>query len=181
MGPFPHDAPPAAITAHNPAGTDGFEFVEFAHPRPEELSALFRRMGYVPVARHRSKDITVYRQGDINYILNAEPDSFAVRFVAAHGPCAASMAWRVVDAKHAYAHAVKHGAEPYDGADKTLDAPAIRPPPVFPRRHRVSPRPRYAYAEALSRECPKQVEPRSLPTLRRRNSGARGPPLWSKP
>jgi 4-hydroxyphenylpyruvate dioxygenase len=126
MGPFPHDAPPAAISAANPAGTDGFEFVEFAHPRPEELSALFRRMGYVPVARHRSRDVTVYRQGDINYILNAERDSFAGRFAAAHGPCAAAMAWRVVDARHAFAHAVKHGAEPYEGADKTLDAPAIK-------------------------------------------------------
>jgi len=126
MGRFPHDAPPASISTHNPVGTDGFEFVEFAHPRPEELSALFRRMGYVPVARHRTKDITVYRQGDINYILNAEPDGFAARFAAAHGPCASAMAWRVVDARHAFAHAVKHGAEPYEGTDKTLDAPAIR-------------------------------------------------------
>lgn len=62
MGPFPHDAPPAKITEENPAGTDGFEFVEFAHPEPEKLDALFRRMGYEPVARHRSKAITLYRQ-----------------------------------------------------------------------------------------------------------------------
>ena len=53
MGPFPHDAPPAKISAENPAGTDGFEFVEFAHPEPEKLEALFTRMGYRPVARHR--------------------------------------------------------------------------------------------------------------------------------
>ena len=120
MGPFPHDAPPATISAQNPIGTDGFEFVEFAHPRPDELAKLFVRMGYTPVARHKTKAITVYRQGDINYILNAEPDTFASRFVAQHGPCAASMAWRVVDAEHAFEHAVSHGAEPYDGADKTL-------------------------------------------------------------
>jgi 4-hydroxyphenylpyruvate dioxygenase len=126
MGPFPHDAPPAAITAQNPVGTDGFEFVEFAHPQPEELAFLFGRMGYTPVARHKTKNITVYRQGDINYILNAEPGSFATRFAAIHGPCAPAMAWRVVDAGQAFAHAVARGAEPYDGADKTLDAPAIK-------------------------------------------------------
>ncbi len=125
MGPFPHDAPVAKITPENPAGTDGFEFVEFAHPDPAELEALFSRMGYAPVARHRSKDITVWRQGDVNYILNAEPGSHASRFVAEHGPCAPSMAWRVVDARHAFDHAVAMGAEPYEGDDKALDAPAI--------------------------------------------------------
>jgi 4-hydroxyphenylpyruvate dioxygenase len=126
MGPFPHDAPPATISADNPAGTDGFEFVEFAHPEPRELAALFVRMGYEPVARHRRKAVTLYRQGDINYLVNAEPFSFAGRFVAQHGPCAPSMAWRVVDARHAYDHAVKRGAEPYEESDRTLDAPAIR-------------------------------------------------------
>jgi 4-hydroxyphenylpyruvate dioxygenase len=126
MGPFPHDAPPATISPQNPAGTDGFEFVEFAHPRPQELAMLFERMGYVPVARHKSQAITVYRQGDINYVVNADPNSFAGRFVAEHGPCAASMAWRVVDARHAFEHAVKHGATPYENADKTLHTPAIQ-------------------------------------------------------
>jgi 4-hydroxyphenylpyruvate dioxygenase len=125
MGPFPHDAPPARISASNPAGTDGFEFVEFAHPEPEKLADLFTRMGYVPVARHRSKAITVWRQGDINYIVNAEPGSHAMRFVEEHGPCAPSMAWRVVDAGHAFRHAVSRGATPYEGDGRTLDAPAI--------------------------------------------------------
>jgi 4-hydroxyphenylpyruvate dioxygenase len=126
MGPFPHDAPPAKISAQNPIGTDGFEFVEFAHPRPGELATLLARMGYTPVAGHKTRNITVYRQGDINYILNADPASFAARFAAAHGPCAAAMAWRVVGAKHAFDHAVRLGAEPYLGSDKTLDAPAIK-------------------------------------------------------
>ena len=97
MGPFPHDAPPAEITKDNPAGTDGFEFVEFAHEDASKLSELFSRMGYSPVARHKTKDITVWRQGDINYILNAQPGSFAAGFVEKHGPCAPSMAWRVVE------------------------------------------------------------------------------------
>jgi 4-hydroxyphenylpyruvate dioxygenase len=126
MGPFPHDAPPATISPQNPAGTDGFEFVEFAHPQPDVLASLFTRMGYVAVARHKTKDVTVFRQGDINYLVNAELGSFAMRFVDAHGPCAPAMAWRVVDAAHAFAHAVAHGAEPYEGSDKTLDAPAIK-------------------------------------------------------
>jgi len=125
MGPFPHDAPRATITADNPAGTDGFEFVEFADEEAEKLEALFTRMGYTPVAKHKSKNITVWRQGDINYILNAEPGSHGMKFVAKHGPCAPSMAWRVVDAKHAFDHAVSKGAEPYTGDDKTLDVPAI--------------------------------------------------------
>ncbi|MET0596339.1 MAG: 4-hydroxyphenylpyruvate dioxygenase [Mesorhizobium sp.] len=125
MGPFPHDAPPAKISAENPAGTDGFEFVEFAHPEPGKLEALFTRMGYRPVARHRDKAITAWRQGDITYLVNAEPGSHAMRFVETHGPCAPSMAWRVVDARHAFEHAVAKGATPYEGDDKALDVPAI--------------------------------------------------------
>jgi 4-hydroxyphenylpyruvate dioxygenase len=126
MGPFPHHAPPAVISAENPAGTDGFEFVEFAHPEPEKLAILFQQMGYKPVAKHKKKSITVYRQGDINYILNADPESFAARFVHEHGPCAPSMAWRVVDADHALKHAVSLGAEAYTGPGKVMDVPAIK-------------------------------------------------------
>ncbi|MGY3606972.1 MULTISPECIES: 4-hydroxyphenylpyruvate dioxygenase [unclassified Bradyrhizobium] len=127
MGPFPHDAPPAEITAHNPMGTDGFEFVEYAHPHPEELHRLFKLMGYVPVARHKTKKIAVYRQGDINYLVNEEPGTHGHDFVAAHGPCAPSMAFRVVDARRAYERALSLGAEPADdAAQKTLDVPAIK-------------------------------------------------------
>jgi 4-hydroxyphenylpyruvate dioxygenase len=125
MGPFPHNAPPATISFTNPAGTDGFEFVEFAHPEPEKLAELFTRMGYVAVAKHRTKDVTVWRQGDINYVINAEQGSHAMKFVDKHGPCAPSMAWRVVDARHAFDHAVSKGATPYTGNDKALDVPAI--------------------------------------------------------
>jgi 4-hydroxyphenylpyruvate dioxygenase len=128
MGPFPHDAPAATISADNPMGTDGFEFVEYAHPRPEELHALFRLMGYAPVARHKTKKITVYRQGDINYLVNEQPGTHGHSFVAAHGPCAPSMAFRVVDAAKAYQRALSLGAEPADipAAQKTLDVPAIK-------------------------------------------------------
>jgi 4-hydroxyphenylpyruvate dioxygenase len=125
MGPFPHDAPPAAISQSNPAGTDGFEFVEFAHPEPAKLSTLFERMGFVEVARHKTRNISLYRQGTINYLLNRDPNTHAARFVEAHGPCAPAMAWRVVDAKHALKRAIDLGATEYPGNDKSLDMPAV--------------------------------------------------------
>jgi len=126
MGPFPHNAPRATISAENPAGTDGFEFVEFAHPDPDALRALFAKMGYVHTATHKTKAVELWQQGDITYVINDEPTSHGRRFVEAHGPCAPAMAWRVADAQHAFDHAVRMGAEPFDGPGKTVDWPAIR-------------------------------------------------------
>jgi 4-hydroxyphenylpyruvate dioxygenase len=128
MGPFPHDAAAATISEHNPMGTDGFEFVEYAHSDPAQLHALFRLMGFTPVARHKTKAITVYRQGDINYLVNEETGTHGHDFVAAHGPCAPSMAFRVVDARRAYERAISLGAEPADlpASQKALDVPAIK-------------------------------------------------------
>ena len=125
MGPFPHTAPRATISDENPAGTDGFEFVEFAHPEPQVLRDLFTSMGYTHVATHKTKVIELWQQGDISYLINAEPNSHASEFIAEHGPCAPSMAWRVVDAEHTFKHAVAKGAEPYTGDGKTMDVPAI--------------------------------------------------------
>ena len=128
MGPFPHDAAAATVSADNPMGTDGFEFVEYAHPRPEQLHALFKLMGYAPVARHKTKKITVYRQVDVNYLVNEKPSTHGIDCVAAHGPCAPSMAFRVVDAKQAYERALALGAESagVSSAQKTIDVPAIK-------------------------------------------------------
>jgi 4-hydroxyphenylpyruvate dioxygenase len=127
MGPFPHDAPRATISQENPAGTDGFEFVEFAHPEPDQLHALFKRMGFTPVARHRRLQTTLYRQGDVNYLVSQAPGSHAARFAEAHGPCVPSMGFRVADAAHAFAHAVANGAVPADPVNGalTLNVPAI--------------------------------------------------------
>lgn len=125
MGPFPHDAPRASISPENPAGTDGFEFVEFAHEDPQQLRDVFAKMGFQHVANHKTKAIELWKQGDISYLINAEPGSFGMRFVAEHGPCAPAMAWRVVDAQKAFDYAVSKGAVPYTAADKSMDVPAI--------------------------------------------------------
>ncbi|MEZ5443409.1 MAG: 4-hydroxyphenylpyruvate dioxygenase [Lysobacterales bacterium] len=79
----------------NPMGIDGFEFVEYAAPDARQLHQLFRQMGFTAVARHRSKAITLYRQGGVNFLVNEEPDSFAADFAAQHGPCACGFAIRV--------------------------------------------------------------------------------------
>ncbi len=125
MGPFPHDAPRSEISEANPADTDGFEFVEFAHPNPDALRDTSRKMGYAHVANHKIKKIELWQQGDVSYLLNAEPNTHAAGFIAEHGSCAPSMGWRVVNAEKAFAHAVEKGAEPYVGDGKSLDVPAI--------------------------------------------------------
>ena len=112
----------------NPMGTDGFEFVEYAAPDPKQLHALFERMGFAPVARHRSKDVTLWRQGDVNFIVNAEPESFAQSFARLHGPSVCAIAFRVRDAAHAYKRAIELGAWPYQGkiGPMELNIPAIK-------------------------------------------------------
>ena len=108
-------------------GTDGFEFVEYAAPDPQLLRSLFGRMGFPAVARHRSKNVTLHKQGDINFIINAEPDSFAQRFAKQHGPSACAMAFRVKDARHALQRAVQLGATvcPTNPGPMELNIPAI--------------------------------------------------------
>jgi 4-hydroxyphenylpyruvate dioxygenase len=101
-----------SATSTNPMGTDGFEFVEYAAPDPELLRRLFLSMGLPAVAHHRSKNVTLHRQGDVNFIINAEQDSFAQKFARLHGPCACAMAFRVANAAQAYARALQLGAKP---------------------------------------------------------------------
>jgi 4-hydroxyphenylpyruvate dioxygenase len=125
MGPFPHSANVATSSAENPAGTDGMEFIEFAHPEPQTLRQVFAQMGFALTARHKRRAIELWQQGDVSYLLNACPQSHAVSFVAEHGPCAAAMAWRVVDAQQALAHVTAQGAREYTGPGKVLDLPAI--------------------------------------------------------
>jgi 4-hydroxyphenylpyruvate dioxygenase len=101
----------------NPLGTDGFEFVEFTAPTKEgvaQLHALFELLGFAKVARHRSKEVVLFRQGDIHFLVNATPYTHFQQFAVAHGPSACAMGWRVRDAVEAYEHAVRQGAVPFD-------------------------------------------------------------------
>jgi len=112
----------------NPMGTDGFEFIEYAAPDPKALGALFEQMGFTAIARHRHKDVTLYRQGEINFIINAEPDSFAQRFARLHGPSICAIAFRVNDAGYAYRRALELGAWGFDNktGPMELNIPAIK-------------------------------------------------------
>jgi len=111
----------------NPMGTDGFEFVEYTAPDAAALGRLFERLGFAAVARHRSKAVTLYRQGDVNFIVNAEPESFAQAFARLHGPSVCAMAFRVHDAAKAYRRALELGAKPVAGkvGPMELNIPAI--------------------------------------------------------
>ena len=112
----------------NPMGLMGFEFVEFASPAPNLLEPLFEKLGFSLVARHRSKDVVLYRQGDINFIVNREPKSLAGYFAAEHGPSACALAFRVKDSHKAYARALELGAQPIEvpTGPMELRLPAIR-------------------------------------------------------
>ncbi len=99
-------------TRPNPLGVECFEFVEYASANPAELDQLLTAMGFVAIAKHRSKQATLYRQNGINFIVNAEPDSFAADFAAAHGPCCTGFALRVADPQAAYAAVLEKGALP---------------------------------------------------------------------
>jgi 4-hydroxyphenylpyruvate dioxygenase len=115
------------MQTENPMGTDGFEFIEFTAPEAQSLSDIFESLGFKPVGRHRSKDVTQYRQGEINFILNAEPKSQAEKFGALHGSSICAMAFRVKDARAAYERALKLGASPFPGrpGPMELNIPAI--------------------------------------------------------
>ena len=112
----------------NPMGTDGFEFVEYTAPDPHLLRTLFERLGFPVVARHRSKNVTLHSQGEVNFIINAEPDSFAQGFARQHGPSACAMAFRVKDAASAFSRALELGAQPgpQSAGPMELNIPASR-------------------------------------------------------
>ena len=112
----------------NPMGLMGFEFVEFASPTPNTLDPVFEMLGFALVARHRSKDVVLYRQGEINFIINKEPHSIASYLAVEHGPCACGMAFRVQDSHKAYARALQLGAQPLERPTGPMELrlPAIR-------------------------------------------------------
>lgn len=117
-----------STTFDNPMGLMGFEFVEFASPTPNVLEPLFEKMGFSLVAKHRSKDVLLYRQGHINFIVNREPKSLAHYFAAEHGASACGLAFRVKDSHKAYQRTLDLGAQPIEipTGPMELRLPAIK-------------------------------------------------------
>lgn len=112
----------------NPMGLDGFEFVEFAASEENVLEPVFEMMGFSHIANHRSKNVKLFRQGGINFIVNNEPRSLAAYFAEEHGPSPCGMAFRVRDSHKAYARALELGAQPIDipTGPMELRLPAIK-------------------------------------------------------
>jgi 4-hydroxyphenylpyruvate dioxygenase len=106
-----------AVSEENPIGILGFEFIEFASPRPNDLQSLFFELGFSRLKSHASKKVDYFRQGDIHFLVNKEPSSFAADFAELHGPSACAAAWRVVDAAKAYQVAISRGAQPAAKSD----------------------------------------------------------------
>ncbi len=118
-------------TFENPMGIDGFEFVEFAAPveQQQKLHDYFHRMGFSPVLRHRTRPITLYRQGGVNFLVNDDPDSFAADFARSHGPCACGFAIRFQrPADEVLATVLGNGGEAiHDKAEtRAVDAPVVK-------------------------------------------------------
>ncbi|MEA3276684.1 MAG: 4-hydroxyphenylpyruvate dioxygenase [Pseudomonadota bacterium] len=111
-----------------PLLTDGFEFVEFTAPDTRDLARLFEHMGFQARSRHRSKDVVLYRQGDINFVINHEPDSFAQAFAKVHGASICAFSIRVKNAAQAYERALQREAKPFHGDVRPmeLNIPAIQ-------------------------------------------------------
>ncbi|MAI36319.1 4-hydroxyphenylpyruvate dioxygenase [Alteromonas sp.] len=112
----------------NPVGLDGFEFLEFTAPEKGILEPMFEAMGFTLVARHKSKDVELWRQGDINLLSNYEKDCHAAYYAEEHGPSACGMAFRVKDSQVAYNEVLERGAQPMDTytGPMELKFPAIK-------------------------------------------------------
>lgn len=105
------------VSLQNPVGLGGIEFVEYSGPDKAFLTQLFEKMGFKPVASMHGKNIQIFRQGQMSFLLNCEPQTFASEFAQKHGPCICSIGFRVVNAEQAFATAVERGARPYLGND----------------------------------------------------------------
>lgn len=109
----------------NPMNTDGFEFLEFTTTEPENIKVQFANMGFTQVASF--EELTLFKQGNINFIVNAEGQGYASDFAKAHGPSVCAMGFRVKDAQLAFERAIELGAKPYSGKNSfaKFDIPAI--------------------------------------------------------
>lgn len=110
----------------NPVGLDGMEFIEYCGPKAKELAELFKQLGFTAIAKHKEKNISLFRQGDVNFLLNQETKGFAFEFGKQHGPSICSTGFRVQDARKAYEVAIERGAKPYNAeGDKTFPFPTV--------------------------------------------------------
>jgi 4-hydroxyphenylpyruvate dioxygenase len=112
----------AKPTEQNPCGLYGVDFIEYAGPDAQYFENLFTKMGFIELAQVYGKKIKLYRQGDINFILNCEPGTFAMEFSQQHGPSATATGFRVHDAAAAYETALSRGAKPYLGTEASRGA-----------------------------------------------------------
>lgn len=122
-------APQFPVSPNNPCGLDGLDFVEFVSPHPEQLEALFKAFGFTKTRRHQSRPMDLYQQGDISFLINREPNSFAAAFGRIHGPSICSMGWRAKDAKKAREVAVERGARSRPEGDFLVDGQPL--PAIF--------------------------------------------------
>lgn len=115
------------MNTFNPAQTDGFDFLEFTTTDTQKLITQFKSLGFIPVAKHKTCDITLFQQNDIRFIINDEKNTHASSFASVHGASCSAMGFKVKDAKAAYQHAIDNGATPYLPSDETIayDMPAI--------------------------------------------------------
>jgi 4-hydroxyphenylpyruvate dioxygenase len=115
------------MNSGNPAGTNGFDFLEFTTQQPDILKQQFLTMGFTPVAHHHHCDVTLYQQNNIRFFINTTPNSLANKFAGLHGPSVSAMGFLVDNAKAAFTHAVAKGGRPYQphSDQKILDCPAI--------------------------------------------------------
>lgn len=112
----------AKITEQNPIGLYGVDFIEYAGVDAQHFKDLFKKLGFVEVGKIKNRDIELFRQGDINFILNTEPGTFAASFTKSHGPSVSATGFRVANATRAFEAAVKRGARPYDGNQSSRGA-----------------------------------------------------------
>jgi 4-hydroxyphenylpyruvate dioxygenase len=115
------------MQSHNPAGTNGFDFLEYTTNNLEKLEQQFKTMGFIPVAKHKTCEVTLYQQNDIRFLINTTETSMATQFASAHGASVSAMGFSVANAKAAYEHALSKGAKPYQAAEgqAIYDMPAI--------------------------------------------------------
>lgn len=111
------------MTNQNTNTINGFGFIEYASQNSKDLDVLFRRLGFSAIKKHKTKDITLFRQGKIDFMLNNEKQSFAERFTQEHGPCANGFSILFDDAQAALDHALKNGSEEING---DLNLPAVK-------------------------------------------------------